>query len=145
MKIVQATLIKKRKETADSTKTPCVSQGWWTTFSRRWLELSLRKGDSFPIAREKMTYFDVFESYFKLLEETLDEHDLKDKPAQIYNCDESGMPLEHKLPKTIAKKGTKKVRQITSGNKTQITVLGCANAAGQALPPMVIFSGKRFS
>ena len=55
------------------------------------------------------------------------------------------MPLEHKLPKTISLKGTKKVRQITSGNKTQITILGCASATGQAIPPMVIFSGKSFN
>ena len=27
-----------------------------------------------------------------------------DKPSQIYNCDESGMPLE---PKTVAQKGIK--------------------------------------
>ncbi len=55
------------------------------------------------------------------------------------------MPLEHKLPKTISEKGAKEVRQITSGNKTQITVLGCASATGQAIPPMVVFSGKRFN
>ena len=55
------------------------------------------------------------------------------------------MPLEHKLPKTIALKGTKKVRQITSGNKTQITVLGCVNATGTAMPPMVVFTGKRLN
>ena len=84
-------------------------------------------------------------SYFNMLEETLEEYNLKDKPAQIYNCDESGMPLEHKLPKTISLKGSKKVRQITSGNKTQITVLGCVSATGQALPPMVVFSGKWFN
>ena len=79
-----------------------------------------------------------------------------DKPAQIYNCDESGMPLEHKLPKTIAAKGTKKVRQRSSGNKTQknskknlkktqIIVLACASAAGVAMPPMVVFAGKNFN
>ena len=79
---------------------------------------------------------------FDLLRETLEKADVFDKPAQIYNCDESGMPLEHKMPKTVAQKGTKKVRQHSSGNKTQITILGCANAAGQALPPMVVFSGK---
>ena len=39
----------------------------------------------------------------------------------------------------------KKVRQITSGNKTQITVLVCTSASGQVLPPMVIFSGKIFN
>lgn len=86
------------------------------------------------MAREKMTSAEVFSSYFNLLEETLKEHDLLGKPAQIYNCDESGMPLEHKLPKIISVKGTKKVRQISSGNKTQITVLACCSAAGQAIP-----------
>ena len=31
------------------------------------------------------------------------------------------------------------------GNQTQITVLGCANATGQTIPPtMVVFSGKQF-
>ena len=139
MKIVEATMNKK------GMKNCRISPGWWCAFRKRWPQLSLRKGDSFPIAREKMTTRSVFESYFNMLEETLDEYDLKDKPAQIYNCDELGMPLEHKLPKTISRKGSKKVRQITSGNKTQITVLGCASAAGQALPPMVVFSGKRFN
>ncbi len=55
------------------------------------------------------------------------------------------MPLEHKLPRVIALKGTKKVRQVTSGNKTQITVLGCCSATGQTIPPMVVFSGKKFN
>ena len=48
------------------------------------------------------------------------------------------MPLEFKLPKVIAGKGSKKVRQCTSETKTQITILACANAAGQAIPPMVV-------
>ena len=139
MKIVEATMKKKGMEHCR------ISAGWWAAFCKRWPILSLRKGDSFSIAREKMTSRDVFDSYFKMLKETLEEYDLMDKPAQIYNCDESGMPLEHKLPKTISLKGTKKVRQVTSGNKTQITVLGCANAAGQTIPPMVVFSGKRFN
>ena len=74
----------------------------------------------------------------------LTNHGLKDKPSQIYNCDESGMPLQHKMPKVITTKGIKKVCQCSSGNKTQITILGCANATGQTIPPMVIFSGKNF-
>ena len=91
-----------------------ISPGWWSAFCKHWPQISLRKGDSFPIAREKMTTHGVFESYFNMLEETLEEYNLKDKPAQIYNCDKSGMPLEHKLPKTISLKGSKKVRQITA-------------------------------
>ncbi len=55
------------------------------------------------------------------------------------------MPLEHKPPRIVSAKGTRKVRWISSGNKTQITILVCCNAAGQAIPPMVVFSGKRFN
>ena len=92
-----------------------------------------------------MSTKDVFTSYFDLLKETLTKHELMEKPAQIYNCDESGMPLQHKMPKTIAQRGTKKVRQRSSGNKTQISILACGNAVGQAIPPMVIFAGKNFN
>ena len=90
-----------------------------------------------------MTDRAIFENYFSLLRETLEEHGLKNRPGQIYNCDESGMPLEHTPPKTIAIKGTKKVCQITSGNKTQISILACANAfIGEVIPPMVIVYDK---
>ena len=77
----------------------------------------MRRGDPFSVARDKMTDRAIFENYFSLLRETLEEHGLKNRPGQIYNCDESRMPLEHTSPKTIAIKGTKKVCQITSGNK----------------------------
>ena len=36
----------------------------------------------------------------------------------------------------------KKVRYRVSGKKEQITIIACANALGQCLPPMVIFEGK---
>ena len=40
-----------------------ISPGWWSCFRKRWPELSLRKGDSFPIVRQQMTNRAVFESY----------------------------------------------------------------------------------
>ncbi len=141
LRIVEAVMKKKGRLLGDHH----ISQGWWCRFRERWPEISLRRGDSFSMAREKMTSHEVFENYFDLLQETLDKYNLKDKPSQIYNCDESGLPLEHKPPRIVSAKGTRKVRQISSGNKTQITVLGCCNAAGQAIPPMVVFSGKRFN
>ena len=55
-------------------------------------------------------------------------------PEQIYNVDESGMPL-----KVITQKGQKKVRVRTTGDKSQITVVGCASASGQVIPPYIIF------
>ena len=47
------------------------------------------------------------------------KHGLKGRPGQIYNCDESGMLLQHKVPKIISAKECKKVSQVSSGNKTQ--------------------------
>jgi len=58
---------------------------------------------------------EVFVGYFDLLKEALMKHDLMDKPAQIYNCDDCGMPVECKMPKTVARRGTKKVWQQSSG------------------------------
>ena len=59
--------------------------------------------------------------------------------------DESGMPLDHKQLKRVAKRGAKKVYGRASGNKAQITIVACANAAGHTLPPMVIFKGERLN
>ena len=58
---------------------------------------------------------------------------------------ETGMPLDHRQPKRIAPKGMKKVYGPSSGNKSQITTLACANAVGTVLPPMVIFKGERLN
>jgi len=73
----------------------------------------------------------VFKSCFDL-DET---HGIKDKPSQIYNCDESGIPLEYKLPKIFGLRGMKKVRQCTSGTKTQITILACARQLAKSYYP----------
>ena len=39
----------------------------------------------------------------------------------------------------------KKVRYRASGKKGQVTIVACANAAGQAIPPMVIFDAKKLN
>ena len=55
------------------------------------------------------------------------------------------MPLDAKPLKRVALRGARKVQGPSTGDKTQITVVACANAAGRVLPPMVIFKGERFN
>ena len=62
--------------------------------------------------------------------ELFDEFDFDNRPQCIYNMDETGVPLEPRPPKVIARKGQKKIRYRTSGQKAQITVIGCGNAVG---------------
>ena len=93
------------------------------------------KGPSTNGSLQSMQYFDQ-------LKEVLEEHDLMDCPGQLYNVYETGMPFDHRASNVVAKKGQKKVRYQTSGNKSQVTVIGCVSAAGHAIPPFVIFDSK---
>ena len=86
-----------------------ISHDWWVRFCKRWRRLRLRKGDLHPVVRDQATNYTIFKNYFDLLSETLTKHGIKDKLTQMYNCDDSGMPLECKMPKVITAKGTKKV------------------------------------
>ena len=58
--------------------------------------------------------------------------------------DETGIPLDHRSPRVLAKKGQKKVKFCSTGNKSQVTV-GCINAVGQALPLFVVFDAKNLN
>ena len=101
--------------------------------------LALRCGDSSAHSRMDAMNEETVKQYFDLLEDTLKELDLVSRPAQVYNVDESGMPLDHRAPNIIAKRGARKVHYCASGKKGQVTIVACANAAGQTIPPMVIF------
>ena len=114
-----------------------------SAFLERQPKLCLCKGDSTAGVRmDAMSDQDALDSYVKLLNEVLEKHNLMDKPGEIYNVDESGMPFDHRPPRVLAQKGQKKVRYRTSSNKSQVTVIGCVSTAGQAIPPFVIFDAK---
>ena len=119
-----------------------LSNGWYYRFMRRQGHLVLRKGDPIANVRMDCLHKDVMKDYFEKLKKTLEENDLMKNPTQIYNVDETGMPLDHHPPKVITVRGQKKVRTRTSGNKSQVTVIACVSATGHALPPFVIFDAK---
>ena len=116
-----------------------VTEGWWERFRARHPNLTLRKGEPLSRARMKVTDRSVLDRYYDLLYHILVSNDLLNKPAQIFNC---GIPLCHKTGKVITDKKQKHPYTVTSGDKTQITVLACGNAAGYAIPPMVIYDRK---
>ena len=70
------------------------------------------------------------------------ENDLMDKPSQIFNTDETGLPLDPASLKVIVPSGYKHSQAVSTGNKAQVTVLACCNAAGYTIPPLVIFDRK---
>ena len=113
-----------------------ISDGWWKSFFHRNQSLSRRRADSTAHVRMDSVNKESINQYFNLLEETMLSHNI------LKNLDETGMSLSPRMPNIVAKHGQKKVRYRTSVKKEQITIIACANAAGQAIPPMVIFEGK---
>ena len=70
------------------------------------------------------------------------EYEFNSHPNCIYNMDEMGVPLEPRPIKVIAKRGQKKIRYRTSGQKAQITVIECGSATGQ---PFIIYAAKQLN
>ena len=103
----------------------------------------MRRGDSTAHIHMDAVNKKTMKQYFALLKDVLDEFNLLSTPAQIYNVDESGVPLDFKTPNVVAPIGAKKVRYRQSGKKGQITIVACANAIGNAIPPMIIYDAKK--
>ena len=68
--------------------------------------------------------------YFTLLSKTLGDSGLKNKPRQLYNCDETFLPLNCIKEKTVTRRDTKNVYCQSYGTSKHITLLCCASAAG---------------
>ena len=122
-----------------------VTNGWWDGFKKRHPTLSLRTAVPLSVARATAMDRETLDLYYDILESTLKDNDLLDNPCAIFNCDETGMPLHSKSPKVVSHVKEKNPSYVTSETKKQVTVLACASAAGQCIPPFVIFDRKTLS
>ena len=137
MSLVQETIEKKGIQAT-------VSHGWWDGFKSRHPTIVKRRPEPMTHVRSRSTSPAVLEKYFDLLETTLEGNDLMDRPAHIFNMDETEVPLDPKAPYIVAGRGQRhpSYMYISGGSKSQITVLACCNAAGYTIPPFVIFDRK---
>lgn len=117
---------------------------WFKAFMKRHHEISIRKAQFMNPARaQKLNKF-IVDDHFKKLRDIYDKFDLYDHPEKIYNMDEKGCRLTiHHQQNVLAKKGAKRVHLQASEHAESVTIAGCVNALGTAIPPMVIFKGKR--
>ena len=110
-----------------------ITNGWWHKFLKRNPMLRLRAGDSTAGVRMEAVNVEIIHAYFDLLRSVYDEFGFDDYPKRIYNMDETGVPLEPRPPEIVAAKGQKKIQYHTSGQKSQITVIGYGSATSQIL------------
>ncbi|XP_072231564.1 uncharacterized protein [Leuresthes tenuis] len=116
-----------------------LGQTWWLNFRKRQEKnITIQPADNVVRGRTVCVRKEAVDQFFCLLSTLIDKHGLRDKPHQIYNCNEAGFQLGRKrviLPKS-ASLGCKP----TPGSRDHISVLACFSAAGEDIPPFIIYS-----
>lgn len=115
------------------------SKNWFTSFRKRHSQLSLRKMDNLERSRAEALNPEVVRSYFELLDKVLTDNGIKNSPRQIYNTDETFIPLNESKEKAVTVKNTKTVYSQSMGSTEHITLLCAGSATGTAIPPMIIY------
>lgn len=117
---------------------------WFKAFMKRNPEISKRKAQFMNPARaQKLNKF-IVDDHFSRIKIIYEKLDVKHHPEKIYNMDEKGCRLTiHHQQSVLAKKGAKRVHLQSSEHAENVTIAGCVNALGNAIPPMIIFKGKR--
>lgn len=114
---------------------------WFTAFKKRH-RLAVKKPQAVEYARKKAINPFIVYPYYDLLNKTLHDLNLLEKPSAIWNLDETSFSKDPEIYKIVGLKGYAATRVISSPGKDNTTVLLGINALGEKMPPLIIFKGK---
>ena len=112
---------------------------WWLLFKQRHPPLSLRRCDPLDRNRADTLNPSIVNEYYDLLHTVLIDNGIFNNGRQIFNCDETFIPLDYSR-EVVTVRGTKNVYRQSQRTSEHITMLCCAPATGFPLPPMIIFA-----
>ena len=78
-----------------------ISHGWWDSCCKRHPNLMFHTTAPMSIVRATAIDENSLYRYFDFLECTLEDNHLLEKPCQLFNVDETGMPLSPQSPKCV--------------------------------------------
>ena len=115
---------------------------WFRGFISRWPALKVNKPRSLEMSRAKCASVTKVDNYFSELKVITEKYGFDKEPQLIYNVDEKGFSQCHSPPSVVCS-GDAQPPAVTAGKSSTITVIGCGNATGAAVPPFIISPGKR--
>ncbi|KAJ8891203.1 hypothetical protein PR048_010718 [Dryococelus australis] len=84
----------------------------------------------------------IVELYFDILENSINELELSDKPDRLFNIDETSFALDPSKTKVVWLQNAPSSRVTCGTGRESTTLLLGGNAAGEKLPPLIVFKGK---
>lgn len=116
-----------------------LGQTWWLNFRKRQeKKITIQPAENVVRGRTLCVRKEAVDQFFHLLGTVTDAHALRDKPHQIFNCSETGFQLGRK--RTALSKPANMGFKPAAGLRDHISVLACFNAAGEDIPPFIIYS-----
>ena len=117
---------------------------WYYNFIHRHPLLSLRTPEATSAARARGFNRTNVKSFYDLLDQLMTKYNFG--PGQIYNTDETAITtVQGNTPLIIGRRGKKQIGCLTSAERgTLVTAMICNNAAGNYVPPMLIFPRVRW-
>ena len=105
--------------------------------------LSKKKANLISAARKACTSNPfIINDFFDTIEKIIMEKNLSEN--QIWNCDELGFPTDPTRSKVISVRGEVAYKTTWGASRENNSTLAACNAAGRALDPLIIFTGKNF-
>ena len=137
IKMFVQTYLMQRKRTVAKFKNNVPGDDWVLSFLGKHTQLSLRMCQNIKCARAEVKP-ETIQQYFDNLEKSL-----KDVPAEnILNYDETNLSDDPVVKKCMFLRGVKYPERAINYSKGNISLMFAGTAAGELLPPYVIYKGE---
>lgn len=117
------------------------AKDWFVGFSRR-QNLSCKKPIKRQSVRTEQTTPEIIFGFFDLYENIVKELNLLNKPQHIFNLDETSLCSDASTTKVVSEKNKAVFRHTHGTGRSNTSVLFCISAAGDKLPPYILYKAK---
>ena len=116
-------------------------RAWFAYLLKRHPKLSVKSATNISLQRAEASSENLVMEWFTKYLDVLGQMGIS-SPEQVWNVDEHGTEHSVKTKKVVGKKGVRQYQVQPTEKPNRTTMVTYVNAAGYALPPLIIHKGK---